>query len=319
MNLLFYHYFRLAVQHERGPRKPKLHNALLAGGSHQNHLQLQGLVTSVSAYAHAQTTAMNAGHSSGFHPVIPHIHHPQPLPFSSIVHASHHPHAQNHHAHHHSHLLPVPQSNGDFYKNAHLGSNVMMPNVLTHPMPLLASTMNSHMSVSIQPQTPISTTLTSSISHIPSNHSTISTHQSHYSPKSNASSTIEPSHDSISPPLIVDNIDSVASPISVSSNSNNNNNINSNNNHKNMNNIVSSPNNNNNGNENTIIKSNGDVFATNSNIQRNGLRSEQNNSLLDILMNPDKCQVNRILFILKSSPSFHCSLNCCFLYIFWEK
>lgn len=258
-------------------------------------------MTSVSAYAHAhahaQTTAMSAGHSSGFHPVIQHIHHPQPLPFSSIVHASHHPHAQNHHAHHHSHLLPVPQSNGDFYKNPHLANNVIVPNVLSHPMPLLASTMNSHISASIQPQTPISTALTSSISHIPSNHSTISTHQSHYSPKSNTSSTIEPSHDSISPPLIVDSVDSVASPISVSSNSNNNNNINSNNNHKNMNNIVSSVNNNNNNtNENTIIKSNGDAFATNSSVHRNGLRSEQNNSLLDILMNPDKCQVNSFFY-----------------------
>lgn len=97
----------LAVQHERGPRKPKLHSALLAGGSHQSHLQIQGLVS--SAYAHS------AAHSSGFHPVIPHIHHPQPMPFSPILHPSHHPHAQAHHGHH---LLPM-QSTNEFYKNFH--------------------------------------------------------------------------------------------------------------------------------------------------------------------------------------------------------
>lgn len=95
-----------AVQHERGPRKPKLHSALLASGAHQSHLQIQGLVSS--------TYAQNAAHS-GFHPVIPHIHHPQPLPFSPILHPSHHPHAQAHHGHH---LLHVPSTN-EFYKNFH--------------------------------------------------------------------------------------------------------------------------------------------------------------------------------------------------------
>lgn len=99
-----------AVQHERGPRKPKLHSALLASSSHQSHLQLQGLVS--SAYT---PSSMSAAHSSGFHPVIPHIHHPQPLPFAPILHPAHHPHPQTHHGHH---LLPVPSSN-DFYKNFH--------------------------------------------------------------------------------------------------------------------------------------------------------------------------------------------------------
>lgn len=100
-----------AVQHERGPRKPKLHSTLLAGGSHQNHLQIQGLVSG----AYGQSASMGGGHSSGFHPVIPHIHHPQPLPFAPILHPAHHPHAQSHHGHH---LLPVPSSN-EFYKNFH--------------------------------------------------------------------------------------------------------------------------------------------------------------------------------------------------------
>lgn len=102
-----------AVQHERGPRKPKLHSALMAGGSHQNHhLQLQGLVSG----AYGQGATMGGGHSSGFHPVIPHthIHHPQALPFSPILHPAHHPHAQ-HHGHH---LLSVPTGN-EFYKNFH--------------------------------------------------------------------------------------------------------------------------------------------------------------------------------------------------------
>lgn len=84
----------------------------MAGGSHQNHLQMQGL-------AYGPSSAMGGGHSSGFHPVIPHIHHPQPLPFSPILHPAHHPHAQAHHGHH---LLPIP-SNNEFYKNFHPVSN----------------------------------------------------------------------------------------------------------------------------------------------------------------------------------------------------
>lgn len=83
----------------------------MAGGAHQSHLQLQGLVSG----AYGQGPTMGGGHSSGFHPVIPHIHHPQPMPFSPILHPAHHPHVQAHHGHH---LLSVPTGN-EFYKNFH--------------------------------------------------------------------------------------------------------------------------------------------------------------------------------------------------------
>lgn len=142
--------------------------------------------------------------------------------------------------------------------------------MLTHPMP------------SLPPRRPISESM------IPSTHSTMS-HQSHFSPKSNSSSTIEPSQDSVSPPLIVDSIENVSSPISVNSNSNNNNNTISKNNHKNnsdaqsMNNNITA--------ENTNTKNNDGLVSSNS-FNHNGLRNEQQNSLLDILMNPDKCQVS---------------------------
>lgn len=150
-------------------------------------------------------------------------------------------------------------------------SNVMVPNVLSHPMP------------SLPPRRPISGSM------VPSTHSTIS-HQSHFSPKSNTSSTIEPSQDSVSPPLIVDSIENVPSPISVNSNSNNNNNITPKNNHKNNSDTQST--NNNITTDNTNTKSN-DGLVSSSSFNHNGLRNEQQNSLLDILMNPDKCQVQK--------------------------
>ncbi|XP_031623919.1 nuclear receptor subfamily 2 group E member 1 [Contarinia nasturtii] len=244
-----------AVQHERGPRKPKLHSALLANGSHHpNHLQIQGLVSS----AYAQNSSMGGAHSSGFHPVMPHIHHPQPLPFSPILHPAHHPHTQTHHGHH---LLPVPSAN-EFYKNFH-PSNVIVPNVLSHPIPALP------------PRRPISASM------LQSAHSTIS-HQSHFSPKSNTSSTIEPSQDSVSPPLIVDSIENVASPISVSS-SNNNNNTTSKNISKNDNDARSTMTNN-------ITTENIQTKSNDGLLHQNSLRNEQQNSLLNILLNPDKCQ-----------------------------
>lgn len=241
-------------------------------------------MTSVSAYAQG-SAGIGGSHPSGFHPVIPHIHHPQPLPFPSMLHPGHHhPHAQGHHPGHHSHLLGVPPPNNDFYKNAHIMNNIV-PN-LSHP------SIHSHMTSAIPIQT--STALTAP-SCVTSNHSTIS-HQSHYSPKS-STSTIEPSQDSVSPPLIVDNLDNVASPISVSSNSNNNNNINSNQNHKNGETISNL--NNNKCPENSN-KQNGDLVTLNANSLRNSLRSEANNSLMDILMNPDKCQVNNYFLSIYS-------------------
>lgn len=277
-----------AVQHERGPRKPKLHSALMASASHQSHLQLQGLVSSVSAYAQ---NSLSTSHSSGFHPVMPHLHHPQPMPFAPIVHPAHH--AQNHHAHH-PHLLPLPPANGDFYKNPHLAGNIIVPNVLSHPMPLLATSMSSHMTASLPPHTTMPTPMSAAASHHPSSHSTIS-HQSHHSPKSSASSVIEPSQDSVGSPLIVDNIDSVASPISVSSNSNNNNNnITSNNmnatkGRKHENDALASSL----ATDGSGAKSSGDALVSaSSSFHRNAVRTAQNNGLLDILMNPDKCQVH---------------------------
>lgn len=282
-----------AVQHERGPRKPKLHNALMASAQHQNHLQLQGLVSSVSAYA--QNSILSTSHSSGFHPVIPHMHHSQPMSFGPIVHPAHH--VQNPHAHH-PHLLTLPPANGDFYKNPHLPSNIIVPSVLSHPMPLLATSMSSHMTASLPPQTTMPTPMSAAASHHPSSHSTIS-HQSHHSPKSSsASSVIEPSQDSVGSPLIVDNIDSVASPISVSSNSNNNNNNNMMSN--NMNAIKSRrhdsnavPTGNGVATDSSSGRSNGDaVVSTSNSNHRNAVRTAQNNGLMDILMNPDKCQVN---------------------------
>lgn len=152
---------------------------------------------------------------------------------------------------------------------------MIVPNVLSHPMP------------SLPPRRQISTSL------VPSTHSTIS-HQSHFSPKSNSSSTIEPSQDSVSPPLIVDSIENVASPISVNSNSNNNNNITSKNNHKSG--IETQPTNNNITAENTNTKSNDGLVSSNS-LHQNGLRNEQQSGLLDILMNPDKCQVDKYKMI----------------------
>lgn len=146
---------------------------------------------------------------------------------------------------------------------------MIVPNVLSHPIPALP------------PRRPISASM------LQSAHSTIS-HQSHFSPKSNTSSTIEPSQDSVSPPLIVDSIENVASPISVSS-SNNNNNITSKNIHK-TNNDSQSTLNNNITTENSNTKSNDDMISSN-NVHQNSLRNEQQNSLLNILMNPDKCQV----------------------------
>lgn len=136
----------------------------------------------------------------------------------------------------------------------------------------------------LPPRRPISTSM------LQSTHSTIS-HQSHFSPKSNTSSTIEPSQDSVSPPLIVDSIENVASPISVNSNSNNNNNITPKNMHKTNNETT----NNNITAENTNAKSSDGLVSSNS-LHQNGLRNEQQNSLLDILMNPDKCQVKAIFF-----------------------
>lgn len=129
---------------------------------------------------------------------------------------------------------------------------------------------------------------------IPSTHSTIS-HQSHYSPKSNTSaSTIEPSQDSVSPPLIVDSIENVSSPISVNSNSNNNNNILPKSHHKSDNDTQSTNNNiTTTTTEHTNTKSSNSVMST-ATFTQNGLRTEQQNSLLDILMNPDKCQVCKL-------------------------
>lgn len=230
-------------------------------------------MTSVSAYAQG-TAAINGGHANipGFHPVIPHIHHPQPLPFHPV----HHSHAHQHH----SHLLAVQQPlNNDFYKNSHLINNIG-PNLL-HP--------NIHSHINSTLPTPRSNALTAP-SIVTSSHSTVSHH--HYSPKS-SSSTIEPSQDSISPPLIVDSLDNVASPtslISVSSNSNNNNNninSNNNNNHKTNNETIIALNNNNKVPECSNKQNEDQITATS---LRSAIRNEPN-SLMDILMSPDKCQV----------------------------
>lgn len=261
--------FHLAVQHERGPRKPKLHTTMHPSSSHQAHLQMS-LVTSVSAYA-----AQHTGHHTSFHHGPP-IHHPQPLPFTPLVHSGHHHHPHPHH--HHSHILPPPPRldhklsafdlpNSDFYKN----SALIHASHVAAPIPILSSAV-------VHPTAALPPPLVS--------HTHLGQHHTfrHSSPspshtiKSNAS-TIEPSHDSVdSPPLIVDN---VASPISVSSSSNNictsNSNINNNNSSSTNNNI-----NNNNNNSAT---------TTNSSERLNGTSSAQStNGLLDILMNPDKCQ-----------------------------
>lgn len=252
-----------------------MHNAILAGGSHHNHLQ--NFVTSVSAFAQG-TATMNGGHANVpvFHPVIPHIHHPQPLPFHPV----HHSHAHQHHPH----LLAVQQPlNNDFYKNSHLMNNIG-PNLL-HP------NIHSHMNSSLP--TPGSNALTAPLI-VTSSHSTVSHH--HYSPKS-SSSTIEPPQDSISPPLIVDSLDNVASPqqstISISSNSNNNNNninSNNNNNHKTKTESISALNNNKLA-ESSNKKNEEQITATS---LQSGTRNESN-SLMDILMNPDKCQVRNYI------------------------
>lgn len=306
------------MQHERGPRKPKLHSALLTSQAHQTHLQMS-LVTSVSAYAQSAIAA-SGGHPSSFHPVHPHIHHPQPLPFTSIVHPAHSSHHLHPHSgHHHSHLLPVPPPSNDFYKNSHIPS--IVPSVLPQPIPLLSSNVANH--ASLPPQIPVSTSLTASSSIVPSSHSTFSHHPSfHYSPpsptqtiKSNASSIIEPSHDSVeSPPLIVDNVDHVASPISVSSNSNNNNNITNSNKNETKN----------NNDTDTLANSNGaddshkadNATATNSTLRLNGLHNDRRNSLLDILMNPDKCQVGLLVFTF-FQLNFSVSIEQIFKNIVW--
>lgn len=100
-------------------------------------------------------------------------------------------------------------------------------------------------------------------------------HHFHQSPsptqtiKSNPS-TVEPSNDrsSASSPQLV--VDGVASPISISSNSNNN----------------TINHNNNNNNSSTTVNNN--PVSNNTNGRLNGV--SQHNGLLDILMNPDKCQ-----------------------------
>lgn len=262
--------FHLAVQHERGPRKPKLHTTLHPSSSHQAHLQMS-LVTSVSAYA-----AQHTGHHGSFHHGPP-IHHPQPLPFTPLVHSGHHHHP--HHHHHHSHILPPPPRldhklsafdlpNSDFYKN----SALIHASHVAAPIPILSSSV-VHPTAALPPP-PVSHT------HLGQHHTfRHSSPSPSHTIKSNAS-TIEPSHDSVgSPPLIVDN---VASPISVSSNSNNictsNSNINNNNSSSTNNNI-------------TNINNNNSATATNSSERLNVTSSAQStNGLLDILMNPDKCQ-----------------------------
>lgn len=80
-----------AVQHERGPRKPKMHSSIHNNGSqhhHQAHLQMS--FTSVSAYAPHLRSSHQQHHHSNFHHHATPIHHPQPMPFPPMVHANHH-------------------------------------------------------------------------------------------------------------------------------------------------------------------------------------------------------------------------------------
>lgn len=246
--------------------------------THQAHLQMS-LVTSVSAFA-------QHSHHPSFHHG-PQIHHPQPLPFPPIVHPAHH-----HHHHHHHPLLPpprldhklsafeLPNPSNDFYKNSHLHpphATIPPPSIPSLPNPAIA-----HHSSGI-PAHPVA-----ALPPINSNH-TIVTHHTrfHQSPpspaqtiKSNAS-TVEQSHDSAESPLVVDNI---ASPISVSSSSNNisttiSNTVNNNNSHAVINNNNPNSNNNHTGTTNGSVRSN------------DSTNNAQHNGLLDLLMNPEKCQV----------------------------
>ncbi|XP_037047282.1 nuclear receptor subfamily 2 group E member 1 [Bradysia coprophila] len=80
-----------AVQHERGPRKPKMHSSIHNNASqhhHQAHLQMS--FTSVSAYAPHLRTTHQQHHHSNFHQHATPIHHPQPMPFPPMVHTNHH-------------------------------------------------------------------------------------------------------------------------------------------------------------------------------------------------------------------------------------
>lgn len=252
--------------------------------SHQAHLQMS-LVTSVSAFA-------QHGHHPNFHHG-PQIHHPQALSFPPIVHPAHH-------HHHHHHLLPpprldhklasafeLPNPSNEFYKNSH-----MHPPLATIPPPSIPSLPNPaiiHHPSTIPPPPPVS--IVTPLPHINQNHTLTTHHQRfHHSPPSPAhtikstTSTIEPSHDSAeSPPLVVDN---VASPISVSSSSNNlNTTISMSINNANK----SNGNNNNNNNENALSS------TINGTIRPPAVsNSTQHNGLLDILMNPEKCQVNNV-------------------------
>lgn len=91
-----------AVQHERGPRKPKMQSQMGPGGGHHHHHHHHhhpssphhlpvSLVTSVSASFNytSHLAAANNHHHHNFHPSST-LHHPQPLPFNPIAHPVHH-------------------------------------------------------------------------------------------------------------------------------------------------------------------------------------------------------------------------------------
>lgn len=113
-----------AVQHERGPRKPKMHSSIHNNGSqhhHQAHLQMS--FTSVSAYAPHLRSSHQQHHHSNFHHHATPIHHPQPMPFPPMVHSNHHINAPQRLEHNKMSAFDFPNHTNDmghFKSNHHL-------------------------------------------------------------------------------------------------------------------------------------------------------------------------------------------------------
>ncbi|XP_035908556.1 nuclear receptor subfamily 2 group E member 1 isoform X1 [Anopheles stephensi] len=74
-----------AVQHERGPRKPKLQH-LQANGGHPGHPHLSGAFVNSASYGHAMSHFPPGLHHSAMSGSNTLLHHPQPLSFAPLGH-----------------------------------------------------------------------------------------------------------------------------------------------------------------------------------------------------------------------------------------
>ncbi|XP_053661578.1 protein dissatisfaction [Anopheles marshallii] len=74
-----------AVQHERGPRKPKLQH-LQANGGHPGHSHLSGPFVNSASYGHAMSHFPPGLHHSAMTGSNTLLHHPQPLSFAPLGH-----------------------------------------------------------------------------------------------------------------------------------------------------------------------------------------------------------------------------------------